>query len=413
VIGTLVSKLSLLIFLVIAARLLPVEAFAGYSYLVAMAVTISVLADTGVALVTSREIASARDHPGTLFWSALPAIMVGASLAGTAMIGLGMIDGGPGTGGLVLVLMGIFVAANAVLTYLLSVLRALGRFGAAAGLIGVSTIALVGASVAVAAAGGGLTELVVVLPARELLTVVVAMLMLRRDIGAPAQRRRGAWRRTLRLGLVLALASSLLALATRLPLLVVGNTGTVREVAYFSAPQRIAEATLVIAMTVGFALLPGLAYLRTAAPGRAARLLRRTLSAVAALGLIVTVVLVALAEPVIRVLFGDAFITASVPGRILFAGTFAYALLGTAWYALLALGDERRAVLVGCFGLVVAGIASMLPISGREDVVAAWSYLLALTAMAALACEMVRRRLAADAHAAAKLHHPEPSELLR
>ena len=107
---------------------------------------------------------------------------------------------------------------------------------------------------------------------------VIAYIAIREDIVRP----KGAlpattWRSLVRIGIHLAVAGVAVALIMRIPLVVLGNTGTSREVALFSAAQRFGDAVYILAISSGFALLPGIAYLARADPPRARRLVHRVL----------------------------------------------------------------------------------------------------------------------------------------
>ena len=59
------------------------------------------------------------------------------------------------------------------------------------------------------------------------------------------------------IGVRLSVAGIGLALAMRVPLAVLGNTGSSEELALFSAAQRFGDGAYVLAITGGFALVPG------------------------------------------------------------------------------------------------------------------------------------------------------------
>ena len=81
----------------------------------------------------------------------------------------------------------------------------------------------------------------------------------------------------------------------------------------FSAAQRFGDAAYVLAITGGFALLPGIAYLAKAEPDRARRLVRRVLVPVVAGSVAVSLVAIPLAEPIMRLVFGGHFAVARRP----------------------------------------------------------------------------------------------------
>ena len=66
-----IAKFAQIFFLVVAARLLTVDEFASYSYLIVLASAFTIMSDTGVPLVAgaTRPGAGALGEP---FWSALP-----------------------------------------------------------------------------------------------------------------------------------------------------------------------------------------------------------------------------------------------------------------------------------------------------------------------------------------------------
>ena len=61
------SKFAQIFFLIVAARLLTIDEFASYSYLLVMASAFTILSDTGVPMVASRDASAGRATPGELF----------------------------------------------------------------------------------------------------------------------------------------------------------------------------------------------------------------------------------------------------------------------------------------------------------------------------------------------------------
>ena len=59
------SKFAQILFLIVAARLLTVEEFASYSYLVLLASAFTILSDTGVPLVAGRDAAGVERRPAS------------------------------------------------------------------------------------------------------------------------------------------------------------------------------------------------------------------------------------------------------------------------------------------------------------------------------------------------------------
>ena len=147
------SKFAQIFFLVIAARLLSVEEFASYSYLIVLAAAFTIMSDTGVPLVSGRDASQGRASFGELFWAALPIVLVTAVLAAVLLAVFGAVDAGPGSTAVPVLLTALFVLVNRVLDLICQLLRGVGRFELEAGLQVANAVAFIGGSVAVIAAG--------------------------------------------------------------------------------------------------------------------------------------------------------------------------------------------------------------------------------------------------------------------
>jgi O-antigen/teichoic acid export membrane protein len=254
------SKLAQVFFLVIAARLLSVDEFATYSYLIVLATGFTLLSDTGVPLVAGRDASAGRWALGDLFWSALPIVLVSAVAAAAVLVAFGAVDSGPGTSTVPVLIMALFIVFNRFFDLISQLLRGVGRFELEAALQLANAIGFIGGSVAVIAAGYGVTAVLAVFCLKELACCIAGWVAIRRDVrrAAGAGARAGGWRRLVGIGVRLSLAGMALALAMRVPLAVLGNIGTSEELALFSAAQRFADASYVLAITGGWALVPGL-----------------------------------------------------------------------------------------------------------------------------------------------------------
>ena len=177
------SKFAQIFFLVVAARLLTVDEFASYSYIVVLASAFTILSDTGVPLVASRDAAAGRQPVGELFHDALPVVLVSGALAALALPIFGAVDSGPGT---------TFVAGAArrrlrplqpLLRPHRHLLRGVGRFGFEAILQSVGALAFIAGSIAVTAGGLGVSAVLAVLCAKEAVSGAVSYVALREDLG--------------------------------------------------------------------------------------------------------------------------------------------------------------------------------------------------------------------------------------
>jgi O-antigen/teichoic acid export membrane protein len=401
------AKFAQVIFLVIAARLLTVDEFATYSYVLVLATVFVTLSDTGVPMVVSRDVAAGRGSPGQLYWTALPVVGVSALAAGAFLNLFAVVDSGPGSSVGLIAIAGAFVVGNRLFDFTGAVLRALGRFNFEAGLQVVGTLFFIGGATATTAAGWGVSSVLGVLCLKEFVSFGVAYIALRGDIDRPVGLpTRGEWKPLVRVGVELWVAATATAVAMRLPLTILGNTGSSSEVALFSAAQRFGEAWFVLAATAGWAFLPGLTYLASEDPDRARRLLRRVLVSTAAASVLISLATYPLAEHLMRYVFGGSFEAGAGALEILLVGLPAYALLGVCWLALIALDGERRVLHLALAGLALSLVLGLALIPAAGDAGAAWVYLVAVTAMAAIGLFFLLRRLAPGAST-----HPAPALL--
>jgi O-antigen/teichoic acid export membrane protein len=387
------SKLAQILFLVVAARLLTVEEFATYSYLLVLAFVFGTLSDTGVPLVASRDISAGRALPGDLFFAALPVVLCSAALAALVIPAVGAVDSGPGTTTVRVLLVAAFVLFNRFFDFEATTLRGLGRFNLEATLQLGGGLVFIAAATATTAAGLGVTTVLIIMCVKEALSGLIAYLALRSDLdrsAVPAVR----WTALLKIGIRLSVAGISLALIMRLPLLVLGNTGSDREVAEFSAAQRFGDAAILLATTSGFALLPGIAYLAQTDRARARRLIRRVVLSLAGAAAVITLALLPLAEPVMSGIFGSDFASGDDLLRIVLVGLPGYAVLGICWYAIIAFDGEARLMGVGLTGCVTSVALAALLVPSHGDVGAAWAYVCGIYAVAALALFVLERRLA-------------------
>ena len=398
------SKFAQIFFLVIAARLLSVEEFASYSYLIVLASAFTIMSDTGVPLVSGRDASQGRASFGELFWAALPIVLVTAVAASALLVVFGAVDAGPGSTTVPILVTALFVLFNRVLDLITQLLRGVGRFELEAGLQVANAVLFIAGSVAVIAAGYGVTAVIAVFCLKELACLIAGWWTVRREIGThpPEHSRATGWRGLVGIGVRLSVAGIGLALAMRVPLAVLGNSGTPEELALFSAAQRFGDGAYVLAITGGFALMPGLAFLARSEPGRARRLVRRVLLAVTAGTVALAALSAPLAEPIMRGIFGAPFADGADLFIITVAGLPACVVLAVCWYAIVAFDGEARLVAVGVGSLVVSVGLSLALIPAGGDAEAAWAYTASLYAAALLGLLALRRQLRHGAEGAAR-----------
>jgi O-antigen/teichoic acid export membrane protein len=387
----LLAKLAQLGLLVIAARMLSVAEFAGYSYLLVLAVTFSMLSDTGVALAASREISAGRRAPGEAFWSGAPVVFSGGLAGSLLVLGVGLVDSAPGSAGAALVLTSAFVAVNTVFSFAATTLRGVGRQVYEALLQGIGAVGFVAAGAIALALDAGVTTVLAVLVVKEALCAAIAIWGLRSYVGLPRRVKAGLWRVLLRIGIQLGVASTALAILTRIPTFVLGNLGTTDDLAWFSGAQRLADAVLIFGTTAGFALLPSITLLFQSERERAWRLVGRLLLLAGLGGALLGGLAVALAPQIVTAFFGSDFENAASSARVLMAGAPAYLLIGLGWYALVALGHERRLLLLAALSACVCLGLSFALIPDRGDMGAAVAFVVPFAFMAAMMLGLLLR----------------------
>jgi O-antigen/teichoic acid export membrane protein len=288
----------------------------------------------------------------------------------------------------------MFVVFNRAFDYVATSLRGVGQFNAVAAIEAVGALVLLGGGIAVTAADLGVSAVLAVFCAKELGSAVVGYLLLRGDLDRPPPRPTVRWVDLVRVGIRLSVAGIALALVMRIPLAVLGNTGTTREVALFSAAQRFGDAAVLLATTSGFALLPGISLLARSDPERARRLVQRVLVGLGATSVVLAAVLLPIAEPTMRLIFGSDYAGGDDLLRIFLSGLPSYTVLGVCWYAIIAFDDEARLLWIGLTGFVLAAASAaiVIPQFGGEG--AAWTYVGAIYAMATISLISLLHRLA-------------------
>lgn len=388
------AKSAQIIFLVVAARLLTVEEFATYSYMLVLATVFSFVSEIGVPVVAGRDVSAGRASPGDLYAAALPVVVVSAGAAALLVPGFAALDSGPGSTLVPALLVAAFVVFNRLFEFQATILRGVGRFNVEAAIQAAGAPVFIAGATAATAAGLGVSAVLAMLCVKELASGVVAYLALRPDLARSPGPPPIGWRQLLRTGVRLSLAGLALVLVMRLPLVALGNSGTEEQVALFSAAQRFADAAWLLAATAGVALLPGLAYLARSERPRARRLVRRVLVAIGAGSTVLALVAQPLAEPAMRLLFGSTFSPGGGLLQIIAAGMPAYFILGISWNAIVAIDGEPRLLNVGLAGILVSVVlAAVLVPQGANG--AAWTFVASLSVMATLSLTTLLRQLRA------------------
>jgi O-antigen/teichoic acid export membrane protein len=346
-----------LAFIVYLARAESPATFAAYSYLLVLAATLGILADSGIGAVAAREVARATADVASAYRAAFPIASGTGLLAAAGVAVVGALDRGPGTHGAALAWASVFVAANVVFGFQAEILRASGRHVLEASVQVAAGALQFTLGVLVIAMDGGLALLMAVLACKELCVAVLSQLAL----PAPWRgARRPRWRgHLLRRGLWLGGASTALAIVARIGQVTLSNAGDIRTIADYSAAARVLDVTLILTWTVGLGLFPWMAGQAHHEPGNFRLALLRLLVLPAGGTLVACLCVLPLVGPVMRLLFGPSYDGAVEPAMALLLSPPALIVLFISWNALVALGGERQVAAAALAGVLatVAGCA--------------------------------------------------------
>lgn len=390
--GRIVSKLAILIFLVVAARLLTKEEYGVYSYVLVLAYTFALLADAQVSVIAGRDVAAGRRSTAEAYWSALPIVLAGGILAAVGMLLFGLLDTGPGTTMSMLLAASGFIVFNRLFWLGLDMLRALGRFRAEVLIETAGTLLLVAAATATVEGGLGVTAVLTVFAIHSLFGALVCRALLRREVASPVvvPGYRGA---LLRSGIKLALAVGATAVATRAPLITLGLAASAVAVAGYSAAMRFSDGVYLLALTAGQALLPSISSILSTDMRRAARLTRRGIVLTTALGTVLAAAFAPFGSDITGVIFGDTYASAGPLMSVMMASVPFMGMFWISWFALCAHGREHDVLLVSIACAVGSVLAAVIVVPDGGPRGAAWVYSGTLAALALGTYAMFERQV--------------------
>jgi O-antigen/teichoic acid export membrane protein len=367
-------------FIVILVRQVSQTDFAAYSYLVALALTFSLLSDSGVAVVAGRDVARGDLGLAAAYRGGLNTVM-GAGVIGALAVGaFGVVAPGPGIPPMALVFTAAFVLVSNVSNFQCDLLRGAGRLGLEGALQIVGGVLFVAVGTTIVVLGWGLVALMAAFTLKELLMVGIIQLALPSPRSAPHTP--GLGRSLLRIGIIMSAATTCLAILARLSLIVLSNVAPARETAHYAAAFRFGEIALMVCHTLGLGLLPYMSRRYAVDRKAGARLaLRLTALAVGAC-LLVTPLLVLITPTVVTFVFGAEYAGAGVSAEILVGMLPILMLLILTWNALLADRRERSVLVAAIAGLAAAGASSTWIVAEGSGRSAALSALVSFAAVA-------------------------------
>jgi O-antigen/teichoic acid export membrane protein len=339
-------------FVVLLARRQSPLVFAEYNYLLILSAALSVITDAGVAAVAGREVARGEAGVGAAYRAAFTVQLATGVLGALACVGLGYVVPGPDRDVTALVFLGLMVAANSIFNLQAELLRGAGRPLIEGGVQLLAGVLQLGVGAAVLFSGGGLAAVLAALAAKQLLVVLVCQVWLPAPWSAPRDARLS--RMVFRRGLWLGGATTLAAVIWRFGALVIGNVGSVTELANFAVSSRYLEVSGMISQTLGIGMLPALARRSAASPLGIRRFTVRITLIITVIVGVLTIPAVLLTGPVTTAVFGARYSSAVMASEVLVALTPLVVLHFITWYALVAERHERWVTVAAGAGAATA-----------------------------------------------------------
>ena len=369
-------------FIVILVREVSTTDFASYSYLVALALTFSLLSDSGVSVVAGRDVARGDLGLAAAYRGGLTTVMGAGVVGALAVAAFGAVASGPGIPPLALVFTAAFVLVANVANFQCDLLRGAGRLGLEGALQIVGGVLFVVTGTVIVMSGLGLVALMAAFTIKELIMVGIVQLALPSPRSAPHMP--GLGRSLLRVGILMSIATTCLAILARTSLIVLSNVAPAAVTAHYAAAFRFGEIALMVCHTLGLGLLPYMSRRYAVDRAAGARFSLRVIAVCVGGALLVTPLLVLVTPTVVTFVFGAEYAGASVPAEILVGMLPILMLLILSWNALLADRRERSVLVASLAGVVAAGASATWIVSQADGRAAALSALVSFAAVAAV-----------------------------
>lgn len=328
-IGEVVAKLASVAFYVAVARELGEGGFGDFMFALSFTTLLLVASGFGTEDLVAREVARDRSRLDDYLSNAL-AVKLASSVALLALAAAFVNVAGYSADTRVAVyLVGAGVAVENFGRTLGSVFQATERMELLSISLIVQRVATAGAGIAVLAAGGGILEVSLVFFGGSLLGLAVAGVVMRRYVARPRMTiDRTRWWPILQAGIPIGLVTMVLTVLIKVDQVLLSflEGGDNSEVGFYGAAFRVVEATMFISWSFAAAFLPWVAHRGPEEGERLAQGYELVLKALSAVLVPIGVAFVVLAEPLIELLYGEAYEPAVEPLRWLGVTTVFYGL---------------------------------------------------------------------------------------
>lgn len=328
-VGEVVAKLASVAFYVAIARELGEGGFGDFMFALSFTTLLLVASGFGTEDLVAREVARDRSRLDDYLSNAI-ALKVASSIALLALAAAFVnLAGYSEDARLAVYLVGGGVAVENLGRSFGSVFQATERMELLSVSLIMQRVATAGAGIAVLAAGGGIVEVSLIFFGGSLLGLAVAAIVMRRYVARPRMAiDRSRWLPILRAGIPIGLVTMVLTVLLKVDQVLLSflEGGDNSEVGFYGAAFRLVEATMFISWSFAAAFLPWVAHRGPEEGERLGQGYELALKALSAVLVPIGVAFVILAEPLIDLLYGEAYEAAVGPLRWLGVTTVFYGL---------------------------------------------------------------------------------------
>ena len=388
------SAALLLVLLMIAGRFLDAADYGRFSFALALTTILETIMDIGLSQVTARAVARQKDTAAQLFRHVLGLKLVWVAGGLILLIAIAPILRSDPVVIRLCYLLGISAAVRSYLLTARGLLQGLDRFDLETVAVVADRLLLLILGAAALWAGYGLTGLALAFVAARLLMLFLVSALLRSTVGAVRpQFDREAWRELQASALPLGFFMLALNMYTYIDTVILGIMRSDAETGWYAASYRIYEGLTYAPSVLAAVLTPRLSFLFTHDRRGHRALLMRGLAASATLGVLLGGMAVWAAPSIVVILFGESYLPAAAPLRVLAGGSL---LVFSTWIlhaAAISINLDRRLFVTTAIGLCVNVALNILFIPAWGIRGAAWATVLAEAATVAVLGAQVQQRL--------------------
>ena len=352
------SKVVSIAFFVVMARKLGEAAFGTFTFGLAFAALVTVLAGFGQDNVLIREVARDRSRLHYYFTNTfLLKLLLAAPVIGlgTLLTALGGMESATRT---VVLLLGFAILAELLASTCFAVYQAFERMAFIPIVIISQRVITAAAGIAAMTLGGGVVTVSAMYLAGSLAALVLAVALLFRYVARPELRADpGAWWPLMRSAIPVGIALVLQVVLFRVDTAILQLLKSARVVGAYGAAYRLFESTLFVSWAVTVAAYPVFARLTMRTEPSIRSVFERSLKLVLAMTVPAGVGAFVVAKPLVRVLYGSEFDRSVLPLQLLSAAVILYGVTAVTSGMLLA-QDRQRAIAIVYAALTAANVAA-------------------------------------------------------